>query len=109
MSEKPPFTQRSLVFLFSIGIVLISGSMLRQDIHRKDKASNKIEDEDSKEKFMQELRGEVDVAKASISPDYLKQVVDTRLLRGEEDNNNKPEIKKSLKERAYNLMRRVMP
>jgi hypothetical protein len=108
MSDKPSFAHRSLVFLFSVGIVLISGTILRIESQKKQK-KQQVATEESSAKFLQELRGEVDVGKASISTEYLKEVVDTSLLRPEDENKNKTEIRRNLKERAFNLFHRVMP
>ena len=107
MSGNYSFTQRSLIFFFSIGLVVISASMLRADTHRKQR-NQQLSLDESSAKLLQELRGDVDVAKASASPEYLKEVVDNRHLRGEAGGEH-PQLRRSLKDSVMNMVARVMP
>jgi hypothetical protein len=107
MSGNYSFTQRTLIFFFSIGLVVISASMLRADTHRKQR-NQQLSLDESSAKLLRELRGDVDVAKASASPDYLKEVVDNRHLREEAGAEN-PQLRRSLKDSVMNMVARVMP
>ena len=95
---------RSLTMFFSVGVVLIAGSMLMRDLNKSGKLhSSKA----TNEHFLEELNGGVDVARASISPDYLKQVVDNGKLREVGETQNQPELKQSLKDKVMGIFSRL--
>ena len=95
----PSVTQRIVLVLFSLGVVLIAGAVLLRDLK---KHGMKSSTEESRAQLLKEMQGGVDVGKASISPEYLREVVESDKIRNEDPKN--PEIRRSLKERAFDFL-----
>jgi hypothetical protein len=95
MSDSPNFYQKALIVFFSASMVVLSAHQLVR-YGAKNKSGSDLKQR--AEVLKQQLLGEIDVAKASVSPEYLRQTVESdKLLPADETPRSVP-IRKSISE-----------
>lgn len=100
---KPSLVTKFCIYFFSISIVALASHQIVGLKHKKDSDAIKA----GKEKLLRELQGGVDAGRASISPDYIREVVDTKKLVPDGTNQDSIPLRNSLKERVYDSLHRI--